>query len=160
VSWVIPTAFSLIALKQSFPCCRTERIANRIQLGTEMLRDRACPQGAWNAGNGVVFGTALSPHIDATAVALLALAGDGRQSFVTQALDWLRNAYVGCASVYSLAWSAIAFLTHQDEALDHCIVCLQRALSSRDAISVETLSVAAIAMNATEGHANPFQAVI
>src|SRR5207245_1955483 len=31
VSWVIPTAFSLLALKQSFPCCRTERAATRIQ---------------------------------------------------------------------------------------------------------------------------------
>ena len=39
VSWVIPTAFSLIALKQSFPGCRTEQVINRIQLGTEMLRD-------------------------------------------------------------------------------------------------------------------------
>ena len=73
VSWVIPTAFSLIALKQSAPCCRTEPIANRIQLGTEMLRDRACPQGGWNAGNGIVFGSALTPHIDTTAIALLAL---------------------------------------------------------------------------------------
>ena len=58
VSWVIPTAFSLIALKQSLACCRTEQVANRIQLGTEMLRDRACPSGGWNAGNGMVFGAA------------------------------------------------------------------------------------------------------
>src|SRR2546430_1268738 len=56
VSWVIPTAFSLIALEQSAACCRTEHIGNLIQLGTEMLRDRACPQGGWNAGNGIVFG--------------------------------------------------------------------------------------------------------
>jgi hypothetical protein len=55
VSWVVPTAFSLIALKQSFPCCRTEHVAKRIQLGSEMLIDRACPDGGWNAGNGMVF---------------------------------------------------------------------------------------------------------
>src|SRR2546428_10811838 len=73
VSWVIPTAFSLIALKQSLRCCRTEQVINRIQLGTEMLRDRACPQGGWNAGNGIVFGSALTPHIDTTAIALLPL---------------------------------------------------------------------------------------
>src|SRR5437899_3011396 len=68
VSWVIPTAFSLIALKQSAPCCRTEPVVNRIQLGTEMLRDRACAYGGWNAGNGIVFGSALTPHIDKNAI--------------------------------------------------------------------------------------------
>src|SRR4030095_16925973 len=72
VSWVIPTALSVIALEQSAPCCRTGPIVNRIQLGMEMLRDRACPQGGWNAGNGIVFGSALTPHIDTTAIALLA----------------------------------------------------------------------------------------
>ena len=35
--------------------------------------DRACPGGGWNAGNGVVYGTALAPHPDDTAIALLAL---------------------------------------------------------------------------------------
>jgi len=49
-------AFALLALKQSFPCCRTGRIAYRIQRGVEMLLDRACPSGGWNAGNGVVYG--------------------------------------------------------------------------------------------------------
>ena len=44
VSWVIPTAFSLIALKQSSSFGGTDPIVNRIQLGKEMLRDRACPQ--------------------------------------------------------------------------------------------------------------------
>jgi hypothetical protein len=38
-----------------------------------MMLDRKCPDGGWNAGNGVVFGVALAPHIDANAIALLAL---------------------------------------------------------------------------------------
>lgn len=50
VSWVIPTAFSLIALRQLLPGRPTEPVVNRIELGMEMLRDRACPQGGWNAG--------------------------------------------------------------------------------------------------------------
>ncbi len=33
VSWVIPTAFSLIALKQSFPCCRTEQVDQSNSIG-------------------------------------------------------------------------------------------------------------------------------
>src|SRR5215510_9755294 len=61
VSWVIPTAFALIALKQSLHCSGTKESINRIQKGTEMLRDRVCTQGGWNAGNGIVFGSALIP---------------------------------------------------------------------------------------------------
>jgi len=160
VSWVIPTAFSLIALKQSFPCCRTEQVINRIQLGTEMLRDRACPEGGWNAGNGIVFGAVLTPHIDTTAIALLALTEDADPAAV-QGLNWLRRASVECSSAYSLAWSAIALLIHQDRVADLCIARLRKALSSNRSISnIETLSLAAIAINAAEGNANPFQVVI
>jgi len=34
-----------------------------------MLLDRACPEGGWNAGNAVVYGVPLRPHIDATSLA-------------------------------------------------------------------------------------------
>ena len=40
VSWVIPTALALIALKRFSSCCPTKRAADRIQLGTAMLYDR------------------------------------------------------------------------------------------------------------------------
>jgi hypothetical protein len=157
VSWVIPTALTLIALKQSLPCCRTKWVIDRIQLGTGMLRDRACPQGGWNAGNGVVFGAALTPHIDATSIALLALTHDA-DGTAAQGLEWLRQASVRCSSAYSLAWSVLAFSTHQDPALDHCTERLAAVLSSDASISnIETLSLAAIAMNAADGYGNPFE---
>jgi hypothetical protein len=160
VSWVVPTAFSLIALEQSFPCCRTEQVSNRLRLGTEMLVDRMCPGGGWNAGNGIVFGSALKPHIDTTAIALLALTRDAN-STAGQSLSWLRRASAECSSAYSLAWAVIAFLSHQDPALDHCIATVRTALSAKVSVSnTETLSLAAIALNAAEGHANPFQKVI
>ena len=114
-----------------------------------MLRDRACPQGGWNAGNGIVFGSALTPHTDTTAIALLALAENADPADV-QGLNWLRAAFVKCSSAYSLAWSAVAFLMH-----------LHRALFSELSISnIETLSLAVIAINAVEGNENPFQVVI
>jgi hypothetical protein len=160
VSWVIPTAFSLIALKQSLACCRTEQVADRIQLGTEMLRDRVCPDGGWNAGNGIVFGAALKPHIDATAIALLALTEDDVKPPTHRALNWLRQACVECSSGYSLAWSSLALLVHRDPAADFCIERLHRALSSeRSTLSIETLSLGAIALNAAEGNASPFQVI-
>ena len=90
VSWVVPTAFALLALKQA-GCCRTELALKRIRLGTEMLLDRACPNGGWNAGNGIVFSAGLSAHIDTTAIALLALTDD-EEPIVRRALNWLREA--------------------------------------------------------------------
>jgi hypothetical protein len=160
VSWVIPTAFSLIALKQFATCCPTERVRSRIELGTEMLRDRACPQGGWNAGNGIVFGTALNPHIDATAIALLALTdpGDGESAY---GLNWLRDASSDCRSAYSLAWSTIAFCVHRDTAVNRCVSGLHRVFAATGALSnVEILSLSAIAMKAAEGVSNPFEVVI
>jgi hypothetical protein len=125
-----------------------------------MLRDRACPQGGWNAGNGIVFGSPLTPHIDTTAIALLALT-EGKDAAVVQGLNWLRQACMDCSSAYSLAWSAIAFTVHQDQALRHCVAGLHKVLSRTDAIlNVETLSLVAIAMKAAEGSANPFEVVI
>jgi hypothetical protein len=156
VSWVVPTAFSLIALQQSFPYDQTDAVAKRIRLGTEMLRDRACPQGGWNAGNGIVFGSPLTAHIDTTAIALLALT-EPADGTAVQALNWLRAFCVDCSSAYSLAWATIAFIVHQDEAVKHCIGNLHRALSWRNGISnIETLSLATIAINAGQGNPNPF----
>ncbi len=156
VSWVIPTAFSLISLKQSPPDDQTDPVAKRIRLGTEMLRDRACPQGGWNAGNGIVFGSPLTPHIDTTAIALLALT-EPADGTAVQALNWLRASCVDGSSAYSLAWATIAFIMHQDEAVKHGIGNLHRALSSRNATSnIETLSLATIAISVAQGNPNPF----
>jgi hypothetical protein len=161
VSWVIPTAFSVIALRQSFPYCRTAQVANRTQLGMAMLGDRACPGGGWNAGNGIVFGTALKPHVDTTAIALLALAQEDTQPPAREALNWLRGACAECSSAYSLAWASVAFLVHRDPAVALCIERLKGSLlSGRSTLNVETLSLAAIAISAVEGNANPFRVLI
>jgi squalene cyclase len=159
VSWVVPTAFSVIALKQSFRSCPAEQAHTRIRLGTEMLLDRACPDGGWNAGNGIVFGSELKPHIDTTAIALLALT-EATDQAAAQGLNWLRQAFGDCSSAYSLAWAALAFLIHQEQAVKTCITRLHTILSSIDVFDIETLSVVAIAINAAEGAANPFQVEI
>jgi hypothetical protein len=155
VSWVIPTAFALIALRQ---CC-TGEITNRIKVAKEMLRDRACRQGGWNAGNGIVFGAALAPHIDSTAIALLALA-DRTDATALQAVDWLREASIDCSSIYSLSWTVLASLIYGHTNLNRSVVNLYRALSAKSAVSnVEALSLAVIAINAVQGNGNPFMVV-
>ena len=57
VSWVVPTAFAVLALNQlPCSCCGLEQVPFRVERGVEMLLDRVCPGGGWNAGNGVVYG--------------------------------------------------------------------------------------------------------
>lgn len=49
VSWVVPTSYSLLALKDLPSPSQTQLLRFRIQRGVEMLFDRACPNGGWNA---------------------------------------------------------------------------------------------------------------
>jgi len=50
---------------------------------------------------------------------------------------------------------------HRDPAVELCIKRLHRALDSeRSTLNIETLSLAAIGINAAEGNANPFQVLV
>jgi hypothetical protein len=114
-SWVIPTAFALIALQQARQrgYGKTARRTERIDVGASMLLDRMCPGGGWNSGNGVAFGVPLAPHIDATAIALLALTRHEDEQGVQRSLHWLVNRLAGCPSPYSLAWGVLAIAAYR-----------------------------------------------
>jgi hypothetical protein len=108
----------------------------------------------------VVNDSALIPHIDTTAIALLALTEEPTQPATSEALTWLRDASVECSSAYSLAWSALAWSAIQDPSREACIRNLSAILSSEGFVAnVETLSLAAIAFHAAEENGNPFQVV-
>jgi hypothetical protein len=125
-----------------------------------MLFDRACPGGGWNAGNSVVLGSPLRPHVDATAIALVALANHKGGTATANAVTWLKQVYVECSSPYSLAWCALAFAAHGDAAFRSCIERLEAAvLQKAKALNIETLSVTAIALDVARGEPNPFQLV-
>jgi hypothetical protein len=113
VSWVVPTAFAILALSQ-LPCsCGSlEGIPIRIDHGIEMLIDRACPGGGWNSGNGVVYGSALAPHPDDTAVALLALGNRTQDPVVQASVEWLEHTAVALTAPWSLAWAILALAAH------------------------------------------------
>ncbi len=115
-SWVIPTAFAVIALKRSRSgnLDLAPRIDHRIDLATGMLLDRTCVEGGWNSGNGVVLGVPVAAHLDATAIALLALRSHCRDSSVKRGLRWLIRAVRGCPSPYSLAWAVMALKAFED----------------------------------------------
>ena len=113
-SWVIPTAFSIIAIEQFTVCNRSEESEKRIHLGVEMLLDRACVDGGWNSGNSVVYGVPLRPHVEATAIALLALQDEQRTEMVQKSLSWLRQNAASVDSVSSLAWCILSLFVYQE----------------------------------------------
>ena len=112
-SWVIPTAFSVVAIKQFTVCNRSEASKNRIRLGVEMLLDRACVGGGWNSGNSVVYGVPLPPHVEATAVALLALQDEPRSGIVHASVDWLESRAAEINAVSSLSWCILTLFVYQ-----------------------------------------------
>ena len=113
-SWVIPTAFSIIAIEQFTVCNRSEESEKRIHLGVEMLLDRECVDGGWNSGNSLVYGVPLRPHVEATAIALLALQDEQRTKMVQKSLSWLRQNAASVDSVSSLAWCILTLFVYQE----------------------------------------------
>jgi hypothetical protein len=113
-SWVIPTAFSVIAIKQFTACSRSEISERRIRLGVDMLLDRVCLGGGWNSGNSVVYGVPLSAHVESTAIALLALQDEERTSVIRASLGWLKQRSSTIESAESLAWCILSLFVYQE----------------------------------------------
>jgi Prenyltransferase and squalene oxidase repeat len=112
-SWVIPTAFSVIAIKQFTVCNRSEESDKRIQLGVEMLFDRACVGGGWNSGNSIVYGVPLRPHVEATAIALLSLQDEPRGEILQSSVRWLESQAHEIEAVSSLSWCILTLFVYQ-----------------------------------------------
>jgi hypothetical protein len=141
ISWVVPTAFSILALNQIHCSCGgLERVPFRVERGAEMLLDRACPDGGWNAGNGVVYGTALAPHPDDTAIALLALSDRGQHPIVQNGVQYLERLAPTLAAPWSLSWAILALAAHRRP-----IASLYRSLVALpDLVSIEDTSTLAL----------------
>jgi hypothetical protein len=117
-SWVIPTAFSVIAIKQFTACSRSDISERRIRLGVDMLLDRVCVGGGWNSGNSVVYGVPLQAHVDATAIALMALQDEERTPVIQASLGWLKQRSSNIESIESLSWWILSLFVYQ-EPVDH-----------------------------------------
>jgi Prenyltransferase and squalene oxidase repeat len=147
ISWVVPTSFAILALSQ-IPCDCGDfgRAAGRVTRGVEMLIDRACPGGGWNAGNGVVYGAPLAPHWDDTAVALLALFDSKTHFAVDSAVQWLESTAPSIRTPWTLAWVVLALAAHGKS-----VECpLARLKSTSDLCEFEdtsTLAVASLALD-------------
>jgi hypothetical protein len=167
VSWVVPTSMALITLERARRrglVCGSE-FEERLRLGAEMLLDRACLEGGWNAGNAVVYGVPLRPHIDATALALAALRFHYRLPIVHSSLTWMLNR-IDCPSAYSLAWvilAAAAYRNVRSDVLPALAIARDRlAVLVEDPSAVEdtsTMALAALALGLETG-TNPFEVIV
>ncbi len=150
VSWVVPTAYSLLALKHLPAPSQTELLRFRIHQGVEMLFDRACPNGGWNAGNGVVYGEPMTPHLDATALALLALRSEPANELVAASLDWLRQRSQTCFAPWSLSWAILALDAHGFPTAP-LLARLADISAAEQMQDCATLAVSALALDCADG---------
>ena len=164
VSWVVPTSMALITLGRAKRqgLIRGSELEKRLRLGAEMLLDRACPEGGWNAGNAVVYGVPLRPHVDATALALAALRFHYHLPIVRNSLTWMLNR-IDCPSAYSLAWVILAAAAYKDvrsdvsPALDMARDRLATLVEDPRAVEdTSTVALAALALG-PENTNNPFE---
>jgi hypothetical protein len=131
---VEPTCYSLLALTP--PAEQTIVKAQHFLLRAQnsMLRDRACPQGGWNAGNGVVYGEPVAPHPDDSAIALLALSERAHDPAVEAGLAYLKHVAPSLAAPWSLAWAILALAAHHRPiaALESSLTALPGLINTED----------------------------
>lgn len=106
--WVIPTAFSVLALKAAgygdHPRTR-EAVA--------LLLDRLLAGGGANYGNTIVLGRQLLPQLEPTGVALLALANESpTDARLEHSLDYAVRSLPGCPATVSLCWGLLGVTAH------------------------------------------------
>lgn len=110
---MIPTSFAIIAVRLCTACQRPPEAVRRLGLAVNMLHDRACPQGGWNAGNGVVDGVALPPRVEPTAIALLALQGISPSTrLIESSVQWLQQQAAVCPTPWSLSWTILSLFSY------------------------------------------------
>jgi hypothetical protein len=143
VSWVAPTALAILAFHA------WHRESPRIPSALDMLLDRACRHGGWNAGNSVVFGVELDPHPDFTAMALLALANSTHfnHPLVNRSLRYIHERSNRTSSPYSLAWAVLALSAYGHARAEHVRNQLDLAMAARmPALPSRTLALTALAL--------------
>lgn len=101
-SWVEPTAYAVLALRAAGVSSHP-----RVREGVRLLADRAFPKGGWNYGNTRVLGNTLRPFPATTGIALTALAGEPRETYIDVSLRYLADELPGIRSPSTLAWGLI-----------------------------------------------------
>ncbi len=111
-SWVEPTSFALILLREIPEPLLPAGVKRRRQLAEALLYDRMCPGGGWNCGNPRVYGVPGEPLVIPTVWALLALRGNANRRENQVSLDWLLSTIPRIQSPASLALAKICLETY------------------------------------------------
>jgi len=114
-SWVEPTAFALMALRDASPQHLPGNAADRRSSAIALLYDRMCPGGGWNCGNPRVYGVDGEALVLSTCWALLALRDAPEKPGRPLSLGWLQKAFEKIESAGSLA---VARMTLENYALE------------------------------------------
>jgi hypothetical protein len=123
-SWVEPTAWCLLALKQCARAGGTPPDAERIRIAERLLIDRCCKDGGWNYGNANMLGQELRPFVPSTALALLAMQDRRTLPETERSIDFLERAAVAEASgiALSLAFIALSILRRPTSAVRDALI--------------------------------------
>ncbi len=115
-SWVEPTSYFLLALKKIRSYLPAKTFHERVEQGELLIYDRMCDNGGWNYGNAAVYGEALWPYPDVTAIALIALQDRRDRKENQLSLPALSEMAQKTDSGLALGWSVICLsLYGQDD---------------------------------------------
>jgi hypothetical protein len=104
-SWIEPTAYCLLALKQAR--LAETAAADRIAEAERLILDRVCSAGGWNYGNSQVYSQDLRPYVPTTALALLAMQDKRDHPTIRTSVDWLAAHATSETSAMALSLAAI-----------------------------------------------------
>lgn len=149
-SWVIPTGLMMVALKQFVYCKPRPEVKARVQLGAQMLLDRSCVGGGWNAGNSIVYGVPLPAHVESTAIALLGLQGQTEHPVIRRGMEWLEDTAASEGGISSMSWAVLCLAAYGRN-----FTAMQRRIaavlnSGYEQLNSATLALAILALRCEE----------
>ena len=111
-SWVEPTAWCVLLLKQRLAAGPLDGAKERIRVGERLLADRVCRDGGWNYGSAHVYGADLQPYVPTTALALLAMQDRPDDPIVQRSLQSLQRIAATERSAVALALTILCLRAH------------------------------------------------
>jgi hypothetical protein len=123
-SWVEPTAWCMLALKQRARRPLSGVDPARLDEAERLLINRSCVSGGWNYGNADVMGKDLRPYVPTTAIALLAMQNRRDHPVVERSVDYLEKEATSERSGTALALALIALRVYgrSDDAVRSALI--------------------------------------
>lgn len=108
-AWVMPTAFSILALR-ALQETRPD-VRSRLVEGRQFLLSRKCADGGWNHGSSRALGYDAVSYPETTGIALLALQG-GDTHVPPESLSAAERQLAECRSGSAANWLRMGLLAH------------------------------------------------